>query len=98
MSEMLPIVLAVFAGALAGLVFFGGLWLTVRRLPTTRRPGLWMIGGSLLRFAVALGIFYFVGRDHLDRLLACLGGFIVARVMVTRFTRSKASEENRSCT
>ncbi len=98
MTDSLFIALAMVAGGMAGVLFFGGLWLTVRRLPTARHPALWMVGGTLLRFAVALATFFFIGRGHLDRLLACLAGFIIARLLVTRFTRPRTSEENPPCT
>ena len=97
MTEIAWIAAAACGGLLAGAFFFGGLWIQIRRLPTAKHPGLWMAGGAILRFAVALGVFFLVGRGHLDRMLACLAGFVVARLLVTRFTRPDSSEGDHPC-
>jgi len=41
---------------------------------------------------ITLAGFYFVSNGHWQRLLLCLLGFVMARLIVTRLTRS--SEEN----
>lgn len=76
--------LAVMAGAALGLVYFGGLWLTVRRLAGSKRPGLLMLGSFVARLLVTLFGFYLVMDDSWERLLACLAGFLVVRVTLTR--------------
>jgi F1F0 ATPase subunit 2 len=83
---------ATAAGVLLGLLFFGGLWWTIRRAMApgpapAARPALWFAGSLVLRLGVALGGFYLVAGGHLDRLLACLLGFFVARWIVGRWTR-----------
>jgi F1F0 ATPase subunit 2 len=76
------------AGALLGALFFGGLWWTVRRGSGSRQPALWFFGSFLLRTGVVLTSLYFVGRDHWERLIVCLIGFVTARLIVTWLTRS----------
>lgn len=86
------------AGCGIGAVFFGGLWWTVRLCMTARQPALWIIGSLLLRMGIALSGFYFVASGDWTRLLACVCGFILARLVVTRLTRkpsSALSAENR---
>lgn len=80
-------VLVVLAGAALGGVFYGGLWWTVRRAATFRRPGLSVLTSLLLRMGVTLGGFYLVAGGDWLRLLLCLTGFVLARVAVTWFTR-----------
>jgi F1F0 ATPase subunit 2 len=46
----------------------------------------WFLGSLLLRTGIVLTGFYFVSGGHWDRLLTCLLGFIIARIIVTRFT------------
>ena len=75
------------AGALLGGVFFGGLWWTVRRGVASDHPALWFLGSLLARMAVALYGFYLLGGSEWQRWLACLAGFVVARLVVNRLTR-----------
>lgn len=83
MNEVLPLVLALVVGALLGGIFFGGLWWTVEKVLAARWSALWLFGSLLLRMSVVLAGFYFVGRGHWERLLVCLLGFVIARLIVT---------------
>lgn len=87
MSGGHPIFLAFTGGAGLGIVFFAGLWWTVQRLARARRPALLLAGGLLLRMALALGGFYLAARTGWRPLLACLLGFMLARVAVAGWTR-----------
>lgn len=87
MNEPLSLAFAVFAGALLGAMFYGGLWWTVRQGASSRRPALLFLGSLLLRMGVALTGFYFVSGGHWQRLLLCLLGFVLARLAVTWLTR-----------
>jgi F1F0 ATPase subunit 2 len=82
------LVLAALAGAALGAIFFGGLWWTVRRGAASPHPALWFFGSLLLRTGIALSGFYAVAGGHWDRMLTCLAGFVAARVVVVRLTRS----------
>jgi F1F0 ATPase subunit 2 len=88
MNEILTLVLAWGAGGLLGTVFFGGLWWTVRKGVTSHRPALWFLTSLLLRMSIALAGFFFVSGGHWERMLVCLLGFIMARLVVTWLTRS----------
>ena len=87
MNESLTLALALAAGVLLGAIFFGGLWWTVRKGVSSQRPALWFFGSLLLRMSITLAGFYFVGRGHWERLLLCLLGFVMARLVVTWLTR-----------
>ena len=80
--------LAGLAGAALGTFFFGGLWWTVPRTLGSDRSMWWHFGGLLLRMAVTLIGFYAVGAGQWQRLVACLVGFVLARVIVVKMTRS----------
>lgn len=95
MSEVMPLVLAWLAGILLGALFFGGLWWTVLKGVPARQPALWFSISLLLRTGMVLAGFYFVSGGDWKRLLACLLGFIVARMIVTRLTnKMKISYES----
>ena len=87
MNETLTLGLAGAAGLVLGAVFFGGLWWTVSRGVSSPRPALWFLGSFLVRMSITLAGFYVVSGGRWERLLSCLLGFLVARVVVTVMTR-----------
>jgi len=87
MIEVWTLSLAAFAGVFLGVLFFGGLWWTVRIGVVAKQPALWFLGSWIVRVSMVLAGFYFVGGDQSQRLLVCLLGFIVGRIIVTRLTR-----------
>ena len=95
MNETLSLILAWVAGGLLGAIFFGGLWWTVRKCLSSQHPALWLFGSFLVRMALILAGFQFVSRGLWQRLLVCLLGFLLARVMVTWLTRPP--KENHPC-
>lgn len=79
--------LALLAGGVIGAGFFGGLWWTTRRAAASTQPALWVMTSLLLRMGGALTGFHLVGGGQWPRLLACLIGFVLARLVVLRLTR-----------
>ncbi|MGA7965170.1 MAG: ATP synthase subunit I [Gammaproteobacteria bacterium] len=84
MNEGLTLALALMAGLLLGVMFFGGLWWTVRKGLSSKRPALLFLGSMLLRTGVVVAGLYVVSDGHWQRLPACLLGFVIARFIVTR--------------
>ena len=87
MSETWTLVLAWMAGGALGAIFFGGLWWTVHRGLSSPRPALWFFVSLLVRTGLVVGGMFVVSGGRLDRLLLCLVGFGMARLVVTRLTR-----------
>jgi F1F0 ATPase subunit 2 len=87
MNETLTMVLAWAAGGALGVIFFAGLWLTVRKGVLSKHPALWFCVSLLLRMSIVLTGFYLVSGGHWNRLLPCLLGFVMARHFVTWMTR-----------
>jgi F1F0 ATPase subunit 2 len=52
-------------------------------------------GSFLLRVGVAVAGFYLVSRGDWRRLVACLVGFLIARVAITQFIRVTAENNSR---
>jgi len=96
MSETIQLALAfsgaLLAGLLLGAIFFGGLWWTVQKGVSARQPVLWFSLSLLLRVSITLAGFYFVGGSDWKRLLVCLGGFIIARLIVIRLTGKSVAD------
>ncbi|MBA3923357.1 MAG: ATP synthase subunit I [Nostocaceae cyanobacterium] len=57
MSNLLLLPLTLLAGFALSLFYFGGLWLTVRRLPTAQNPVLLTLVSFLGRLAIVLASF-----------------------------------------
>jgi F1F0 ATPase subunit 2 len=86
-SEVLPLGLAAVVGLLLGAIFFGGLYLTVRRGVSSQSPALWFLASLVVRMGIALVGFYLVANGSWQRLVACFVGFVAARLVVTWLTR-----------
>lgn len=85
------LVVPLLVGVLLGGLFFGGLWWTVQRAVATRWVALWFFASLLLRTGIVLGGFYLACGDDWQRWLAALLGFVVARVVITRVTRTQTN-------
>jgi F1F0 ATPase subunit 2 len=86
MMNDLRLLVPLLAGMVLGVVFFGGLWLTIQRAMSSPRAGLWFFGSLLLRMAIVLVGLYFACGDTWQRWLAALLGFTVARLVITRIS------------
>jgi F1F0 ATPase subunit 2 len=87
MIEAPVLVLALLAGGVLGAIFFGGLWWTVRLGISSEWAAVWFLGSLLLRTGIALCGFYFVSQGDWRRVVACLVGFLMARLFVMLLTR-----------
>lgn len=92
LASMPELMLAAAAGVLLGLLFFGGLWWTLRLAFDSPRPALWVGGSLLLRMVCAVGGFVIVSAGDWRRLMACLLGFWAARWLVVRFTARRTAQ------
>lgn len=90
MNDLGELVLAGLTGILLGVFYFGGLWLTVRRLPRSASPELLLLGSFVTRTAIVLVGFYLVMAGRWERLLVCAVGFILVRfLLVARWGRER---------
>lgn len=84
MSDSPALAVALLAGAVLGVFYFGGLWWSVQKGVSSERPGFWFFGSLLLRNIVTLTGFYVVSQGSWSRLMTCLLGFMLARVIIVR--------------
>ncbi|MFO8175812.1 MAG: ATP synthase subunit I [Gemmatimonadota bacterium] len=71
------------SGLLLGILFYGGLWLTLVKMVSVRHPGLLVASSFLVRLAlVGVGMFFLTNQG-----LGCLGagflGFLSVRILLT---------------
>ncbi len=74
-------------GALAGVVFFGGLRWTVSRLVDNRSPVIWAAGSFLIRSAIVVTLFLLMMDGRFARAVAGLIGLILARTAIVAAVR-----------
>ena len=79
--------MAFLVGMGTGIVYFGGLWWTVRQLPHARQPALLTLGSFLVRTGIGLTAFYLASGGRWERILISLLGFIIMRVILVRRAR-----------
>ncbi len=89
MNETLHVLLAFITGVALGGVFFMGLWLTVKKMVVSKTPAMLMIVSFILRTGITLVGFYYVSFNNPALSIICLFGFILARIIIKRFTKSK---------
>ena len=95
MNEPLTLAGSLLAGVLLGAFFFGGLWWTIRSSSPSQWSGMLFSASLLLRMAVAVTGFYLVTHGEWQKLVACLAGFLLARIAVTRLIRIPAAKSTR---
>ena len=83
-ANVLYLAMAFLVGMGTGIVYFGGLWWTVRQLPFVRQPALLTMGSFLVRTGISLTAFYLASEGQWERILISLLGFIIIRGFLVR--------------
>lgn len=81
----LTVIWAAGAGLALGVFYFGGLWLTVRKLLGSPRPALLVAGSLAARLAAAAVLLLLMARSGWQALLAAGAGIFVARTLLVHF-------------
>jgi F1F0 ATPase subunit 2 len=83
---ILELTTGVVAGLILGGLFFGALWLTVRRMPSASSPVLLTAGSYVIRLiGLGMGLFAVLRLGGTPSLLAALAGLLAARqIMIVR--------------
>jgi F1F0 ATPase subunit 2 len=76
---ILPFVVAFLAGLLLGVFYFGGLWLTIKKVYQFKKAWLWLFLSFIGRLAVCLVFFYLLVSQNWFYLLPCLLGVLIVR-------------------
>ncbi len=80
MNSEIALLAASFAlGALAGSLYFGGLWLTVRHIAAARRPRLRLTLSFILRMGALLAIFYSLTGQGAAAMITAMAGLLISR-------------------
>jgi len=85
MTVLVNIIVPVFAGLALGILYFGGLWLTLNRVTTSSQPAFLVLGSYMGRLAICLAGFVLVARiAELQGLLLSTAAFIGVRLILVR--------------
>lgn len=87
--EPLIFSLALLAGLGIGAFFFGGLWWTVTKSISAKKPTSLLLFSFIIRIAVSLPAIYFVAANNFARLIICLTGFFVARIIIVGIAKRR---------
>ncbi len=80
LNDLYPLAAPFALGIGLGVAYYGGLWVTLRRIARARRPALEIVGGYFARLMVMAVCFILLVRGgHWDRLLACLAGVVLVQ-------------------
>lgn len=93
MNETVTMIAAFVGGMALGIIFFGGLWFTVKKAVDAKIPALWVFSSFVLRIGITVVGFYFIGAENWQRLIICLLGFIAARFIVLHFTKTMDAKQ-----
>ncbi len=92
MNESLILFGSGVVGVVLGLIFFGGLWWTVKRGLSSNLAALWFFGSLMLRTSIVLVGFYLIFQGDWRNVVACLFGFLAARIGITFLLRQKGDK------
>lgn len=83
-SEIGSLILRIPAGILIGVMFYGGLWLTVSRLTRTSSPVLLSVTSLFLRMGLLLVSIWYLSGGRASGILGCTIGLMASRILLTR--------------
>lgn len=78
---------AAAGGGLLGLLFFGGLWLTIRKSINSKQPWLWFLSSMIIRTTATVTGFVMIAGGSFVRLLCCTVGFFAVKLIMIRLNR-----------
>ena len=93
MAGAISFSLMLMAGFSLGMLFFGGLWLTVRALPKSRHPTMLALSSFWGRATMVIVGFILLPAGSWQKALICLAGFVVARIVLTRWLSRSTAEK-----
>lgn len=82
MHDLLWLFPALLGGVVLSLVMVGGLWWTLRRLPSVRWPALFALASFWTRLALTVVALYLITAGDWQRGLAALLGFLIGRTVL----------------
>jgi F1F0 ATPase subunit 2 len=92
-STPLALALSALAGIVLGILYFGGLWLTITKMRELKNPGIFLTLSFILRTVVVIGGFYLISDGKLERLAVAMLAFFVIRFVFIRYFSPERNDE-----
>lgn len=70
------------AGMVLGLIYFGGLWMVLRRLPEIKHPAAWLGLSLVVRMLIVLLVLYLLFADSWQQLIMAVLGMLTSRAIL----------------
>lgn len=93
--EEMKMILAFIVGALLGVVFFGGLYVTVKKLSSMKYPALFMMLSLLVRLVIMAGGIYLIMDGEIRNLLSAMAGILIVRFLMIQSLGKTVPEERK---
>lgn len=84
-DETLHLAISFTIGLTFSALYLGALWVSVRRLPRAKHPGLSLLSSAALRVTLLLTAWNWIADGSWEILLACLLAFLILRFAATRW-------------
>lgn len=81
-ADVVGLIMLGVAGGLLAIFYFGGLWLTVRAIPDSRRPWLLYFVSAAARLAILLTALFLLMAGDWHRMIVCMAGFVICRLVI----------------
>lgn len=94
MNELIQYILILTAGFVLGVLFFAGLWFTVKKSVSAKNPILWILGSFIVRMGFVLPGFYHMAQFGWHAMFLGLFGLILARFIIKYFIRNYDAKQN----
>lgn len=75
--------IAFIVGLVVGVIYFGGLYLSVQKINTVKHPSLIMGLSFVLRMAILLIVFFFIAQNGIRDILLAFAAVMLVRVVMT---------------
>lgn len=93
---MIYYLIVFLAAALAGGMFYVGLWYTAGRLLTAKYAAVWALSSFLVRSALLLLVFFLLAGGDARRWLVCAAGMLTSRLIAGKWTKKGGTRATES--
>lgn len=81
--------IAFIIGLVLGVIYFGGLYLSIQMINTAKHPSLIMVLSFVIRIGILGGVFYYISKNGVKDMIIVLIGVILVRVIMTSRLKSQ---------
>ena len=83
--------IAFLVGVILGIFYFGGLYLSVKKIDKVKYPSLLMTVSFIIRMSLLILGFFYISKGDYRNILLALAGVILIRFIMTFTVKSKIS-------